>query len=89
MDAFRIYAHQQYEAYAVNGSLWLFVPGDATTRYEQARREVVRMMREQLLATGDEIDALVAEALCDETLADLGRRWGRVRMEAIRKENAL
>ena len=45
MDAFRIYAHQQYEAYAVNGSLWLFVPGDATTRYEQARREVVRMMR--------------------------------------------
>jgi hypothetical protein len=90
MAAFKIYSYQQYEAHAVNGgNLWLFIPGDGATRYEQARRDVVRMLREQMLASGDELDALFAEALCDETLADLGRRWGRVRMETINKMNAL
>jgi hypothetical protein len=90
LDAFRTYAHHQYQGFAVNGGeLWLFVPGDPATRYEESRREIVRMLREQLLGTGDELDALIAEVLCDETLADLGRRWGRVRLETINKMNAM
>jgi hypothetical protein len=84
MEAFRLYAYQQYEGYAFNlGNLWLFIPGDSATRYEQARRDVVRMMREQLLATGDGLDEMIASVLCDESLAELGRRWPRVRLETL------
>jgi hypothetical protein len=90
METFKVYAYQQYEGYPFNGgNTYLFVPGDPTTRYGQARREIVRMLREQLLATGDDFDAKMASALPDEVLADLGRRWGRVRLETINKGNPL
>jgi hypothetical protein len=76
--AFAQYWESQYQGYAVNsGQMWLFVPGEPGTRYEASRQEVVRLMREQLLATGGRLDAKIASTLCDAALAELGRRWPR------------
>jgi hypothetical protein len=80
MEAFREYWHLQYQGFPYADNLFLFVPGHHDTEREQARQKVVLMLREQLLATGDAIDAKLAELLCDEALTELNcRRWYRHR----------
>jgi hypothetical protein len=81
-EAFGRSWRNQYQRFGKGGTMYLFPPLDPNTEYEQVRRQVVQMIREQLQKSPDDnVDILIEEVLADDAmLCELNRRHDSVRL---------